>query len=581
MNKFRLGLGLTVVVLLGLLVYIYSGADNRGGDQQGDGGGAGESGNGGGLKPDGAATEKLLQQMTLEEKVGQVIIAYFEGPTFTPAVAAILRELHPGGLILYSTTGNIESAAQTAALTGRIQRHARENNDVPLFIAVDEEGGMVSRMVGTTVFPGNMALGATGNAELAELGAAVTANELRLLGFNLNFAPVVDVNNNPANPVIGLRSFGSDPAEVARLGAAMVAPYREAGVIATAKHYPGHGDTSVDSHYGLPLINHDLNHLNRIELKPFRAMVEAGVPAVMAAHILMPALTGSETLPVTLSPQALGYLREELGFAGIIVTDSMSMGAISAHWGLEEATVAAFRAGADVLLFGPWSGTRPEDSRRVFSALRQAVDNGTIPAERLDQAVRRILSLKQEYRIIDDPLPHPEKLSMLASAANRAVARRIARGSITLVWNHFALIPLAATEKVPLIWPAEREVALAPLLRECPFLEPHLLPFNAPVAEAEALFRSVRGSATVLVGAYNLRSNPAWSGPLNELVAETRVVVVAPASPYDLMEVPGAAAGLATYSDSADSIQALGAVLNGTLTPRGRLPVADSSPLSP
>ena len=334
---------------------------------------------------------EILQKMTLEEKVGQVITAYFSGPEFSSTPAEELQQLPLGGIIFFSSAGNIENPAQVAGLTEQIQQAAFDSGAVPLFIAVDQEGGSVARLTeGVTLFPGNMALGAAGSEELARQSAAVMARELRTLGINFNFTPVVDVNSNPANPVIGVRSFGSDPRLVGRLGRAMVEPYRQAGVIATAKHFPGHGDTEVDSHYGLPLIPYGLSRLKEVELLPFQAMIDAGVPAVMLAHILAPGLTGSEDLPASLSPEAVRYLHEKMGFDGLVVTDSLSMGAITEHWGLGEAAVMAFQAGADVILFGPWAGVEPGDRYKIFDALKGAVEEGTITLEQLNQSVARI-----------------------------------------------------------------------------------------------------------------------------------------------------------------------------------------------
>ena len=520
------------------------------------------------------AVNEILQKMSLEEKVGQVIVAYFTGSEFGSAPAEELRELPLGGVILFSSAGNIESPAQVAGLTEQIQQAALDSGIVPLFIAVDQEGGAVARLTeGVTVFPGNMALGATGSEELARLSAAVIARELRILGINFNFAPVVDVNNNPANPVIGVRSFGSDPQEVARLGRAMVAPYRQAGVIATAKHFPGHGDTDVDSHYGLPLIPYELSRLRELELLPFRAMIDAGVPAVMLAHILVPGLTGSNELPASLSPQAVRYLREEMGFDGLVVSDSMSMGAISEHWGLEEAAVMAFQAGVDLILFGPWAGVEPGDRRRIFDALKEAVEEGTITLERLDQSVKRILTVKMHYGLIDDPLPRRTNLSDLALPESLDLARRIARESVTLVRDHASVLPLSPQETIPLIWPAELESSLAPLTEGSPFLQPHLLSLRASAAEIEELLDSLRDSSLVLAGTYNLRRYPAWAGLIDTLAEETEVALLALSSPYDLLAAPRAGTYLCTYSDSGVSMQALAEVLNGTISPRGRLPV--------
>ena len=520
------------------------------------------------------AVDRILQEMTLEEKIGQVIIAYFQGPTFGPAAAEKLRELPLGGVILFSSAGNIESPRQVAELTAQIQEAARSSGVLPLFIAVDQEGGAVARFTeGVTVFPGNMALGAAGSEELARRSAAITARELRLMGINFNFAPVVDVNNNPDNPVIGVRSFGSNPREVARLGRAMLEPCRREKVVATAKHFPGHGDTDVDSHYGLPLIPFDLSRLRELELLPFQAMIDGGVPAVMVGHLLVPQLTGSYELPASLSPQAIRYLREEMGFDGLVVSDSMSMGAITGRWGLEEAAVKAFQAGVDLILFGPWIGVEPGDCQRIFKALKGAVEEGTIAPERLDQSVRRILAVKMEYGLLENPLPRRERLSELASPENLELARRIARESVTLVRDNASLIPLSPREALPLIWPAELESSLSPLTGECPFLQPHLLPLRPSEAERAALLEALSDAPLVLAGTYNLRQYPAWTDLLNALAEEKELVLLALSSPYDILAVPGADTCLCTYSSIDPSLQALGEVLSGTVAPRGRLPV--------
>ena len=527
-------------------------------------------------EPDNAkdAVTEILRNMSLEEKIGQVITAYFTGSGFGSSPAGQLRDLPLGGVILFSSAGNIENPAQVAGLTEQIQRAALDSGMPPLFIAIDQEGGAVARLTeGVTPFPGNMALGAAGSEELARQSAAVMARELRILGINFNFAPVVDVNSNPANPVIGVRSFGSNPQEVARLGRAMVGPYRREKVIAAAKHFPGHGDTAVDSHYGLPLIPCDLSRLKQLELIPFQAMIDAGVPAVMLAHILAPGLTGSEELPATLSKEAVRYLREEMGFNGLVVTDSMSMGAISENWSLEEASVKAFQAGADLILFGPWAGVEPGDRHRIFRALKEAVEGGAITADRLDQSVRRILAVKMDYGLFDNPLPRLPDLAELASPESLDIARRIARESITLVRDNASVIPLSPQVEIPLLWPAELESSLDPLLESCPFLQPRLLSLQAPDADINEALDLLRGSSLVLAGTCNLGYYPAWIGLLENLARETEVALLALASPYDIMAAPSAGAYLCTYSSGRFSMQALGEVLNGALLPKGRLPV--------
>ena len=319
-----------------------------------------------GFAQDNVDVDAILGRMTLEEKVGQVIFGFFRGPFLTPELEEMIRDYHLGGVILYSISGNIVNPMQVAMLVNAIQYCAEKSQQLPLMISIDQEGGLVERLTeGVTVFPGNMALGATRSIELAKKTAEITARELRILRITMNYAPVMDVNSNPDNPIIGIRSFGSDPEIVSKLGSVMVEPYKREKVLCTAKHFPGHGNVDIDSHIGLPIIKRSHDDLEEVELVPFKSIVQKGIPAVMTAHIVVPALSGSDELPATLSPKALSYLRDDWKFNGLILTDSMGMGAIDQRWGIEEASILAFQAGADVLLFGADKGHEPEEQKAV------------------------------------------------------------------------------------------------------------------------------------------------------------------------------------------------------------------------
>ncbi len=517
--------------------------------------------------------EALLQQMSLEEKVGQVMLGCFNGPELSQELAQRLTDIHLGGVILYSITGNIENVGQVANLVEDIQQHAVKSGGIPLFVGIDQEGGRVCRITeGVTVFPGNMALGATGNTELARQSASVMAKELRIMGINMNFAPVVDVNNNPNNPVIGVRSFGSSPEDVARLGTAMVDAYQEQGVLASAKHFPGHGDTDIDSHVALPIIPHDIKRLQSVELPPFKAMVEVGVPAVMTAHVLAPAITQSDELPATLSPEALKYLRQDMGFDGLIVSDSLGMGAITQKWGLEEAALQCFLAGADILLFGADEMNGPRTQEQVYQTLLKAAQSGQISSERLDQSVRRILNAKLKYGILDDPLPRQDKMDELAAPENLAVAEQVARESITLVRDIKHVLPFSGRQTVPIIWPQEVEETLAPLLEKCPCLKPYLVPLEPTETELQQLTAEFRDYPTLVVGTYNLYRNTEWA-KLVQSLGQERVLALAMGSPYDLMQIPQVSGYVAAYSDKPVTVRALGKLLRGDLSPQGHLPV--------
>jgi uridine kinase len=292
---------------------------------------------------------------SLEASAGQMLVAGWTGTEVSAEAADLIARGNLGGLIIFGR--NLRSAAQARELSGHLQEIAAgavPRSRAPLLIAIDQEGGPVSRFTaghGATAMPGNADIGAVGSADAAYRAARATALELEAVGVNWNYAPVVDVFSNPANPVIADRSYGTDPALVARLGAAAVRGCQDGGVMATAKHFPGHGDTDTDSHLTLPCVPHDRARLDRVELPPFRAAVAAGAGAIMTAHVTVPAIEPCPGLPATLSRAVLtGLLREEMGFDGLIVTDCLEMAAIADRFGVAEAAVAAIRAGADMAL---------------------------------------------------------------------------------------------------------------------------------------------------------------------------------------------------------------------------------------
>jgi beta-N-acetylhexosaminidase len=516
--------------------------------------------------------DKLLKSMSVEEKVGQIMVGFFRGATLSPEQQQRIRDLHLGGVVLYTESGNIEGTGQVSDLVTSIQDTARNAGVIPLFVSIDQEGGTICRLTqGVTVFPGNMALGAVGSSKLSASSADIMARELRALGITMNYAPVVDVNSNPANPVIGERSFGSSPEDVARLGMAQIDAYRDAGVLCVAKHFPGHGDTDIDSHVGLPIVRHDRSRLDAVELYPFKAMVKAGVPVVMTAHVEVPALDPSG-LPATLSAPILGVLRNEMGFDGLIITDSMGMGAIVQGWGLEEASILSFLAGSDILLFGADKGHEPAEQDGIHQTLVAAVKSGRIPMERLDKAVRRILTVKKNYGILDDPYPKVEWQASLASAEHVAVARRVADLSVTLVRNDRKLLPLSGAEQIPVLWPTKYASFLQPLLAELPWLVPCYAPIEPAPEDTARVLETVRGAPAILVGSYNLSRNTGWRDLILALGAEN-LVVAAVRSPYDLTRIPNVSTYLAVYSDRPVAVQALAGLLTGNQFPRGLLPV--------
>lgn len=346
-----------------------------------------------------------LAAMTVEEKVGQLLIGGFEGTEIGDQATRLVQEYQVGGLILYGR--NIAGAGQLVTLTNGLK--ALNGDGIPLFLSIDQEGGGVDRMppeVRRT--PGAYCVGQTGSVPAAQSYGDVLAAECAAFGLNLDFAPVLDVWSNPGNTVIGQRAFSADARTVAGLGPAAARRMMDQGIIPAVKHFPGHGDTVVDSHVGLPVVDKSLEELEKTELIPFRAAIQSAgtdgqVPAVMVAHILLTQLDPER--PASLSPAVVtGLLREELGFAGAVLTDDLTMGAVTQSYGLGEAAVLAVEAGCDILLVCHGQDSVPA----VRTALLEAVASGRITAERLDESVYRILRLKTEYALTNEPVSSPD-----------------------------------------------------------------------------------------------------------------------------------------------------------------------------
>jgi beta-N-acetylhexosaminidase len=372
----------------------------------------------------------VVSKMSVEEKVGQLFMPVLYGTApgtvsgenqarygaQTPA--KVVARYHLGGVILFPA--NIKGVEQVVNLTNGLQQASK---GVPLLIGTDQENGLVSRMGALmTDFPGASEVGSTKDTALARAVAKATGEELRAVGVNLDFAPVADVNVDPRNPVIGKRAFGDQPGEVAKMVAASVKGFRDAKVAATAKHFPGHGDTNIDSHTGLPVIKHTKEQWERIDAPPFKAAIAAGVDAVMSAHIVFPKLDPSRD-PATLSkPILTGLLRNKLGFQGVISTDALNMEGVRKKYNDAEIPVRAIQAGADLLLM-------PYDLPKAYNAVLAAVKSGKISQQRLDQSVTRLLKLKQARGLLPKaPVASTARAAkVLRSAEHRKVAARVAR----------------------------------------------------------------------------------------------------------------------------------------------------------
>ncbi len=330
-----------------------------------------------------------MTRRDIRRHIGQLAIVGFEGHAVPPALTALAREFDLAGVILFAR--NVDSPPQVAGLAAEVRALARE---LPLWVSVDQEGGRVARLRSPfTEWPPMATLGRSGDEALAARFAKALAAELRAVGITLDYAPVLDVHTNPANPVIGDRALGTRAADVARLGRAFITALQGAGIAACGKHFPGHGDTSVDSHHALPVVEHPPERLREVELVPFRAAIEAGVASIMTAHLLIPAV--DEERPVALSPAMIeGWLRRDLGYDGLILSDDLGMKAISDRYGAPDAGVAAIAAGCDcVLLCGP----DVDGHALVFEALIRAVEQDRLPVKRVEDAMAHQRRMKERF----------------------------------------------------------------------------------------------------------------------------------------------------------------------------------------
>jgi beta-N-acetylhexosaminidase len=533
-----------------------------------------------------------LRRMSLPEKVGQLFVTHVHGFTAdapdpanqrefgvdTPA--GVVRRYHLGGIIYFHNAGvdNVENPRQVAALSNGLQRAATGSAPgVPLIIGTDQEQGIVTRIgAPATQFPGSMALGAGRSTRNAAEAARITGTELRAMGINQDFAPDADVNVNPANPVIGVRSFGSAPGLVAGMVAAQVSGYQNGPdpartVSAAVKHFPGHGDTDTDSHTGLPVINHDHDTWERIDAPPFRAAIAAGTDTIMSAHIVTPKLDSSGE-PATLSPTVLtGLLRGELGYRGVIITDSLQMQGVRTKHPDAEIPVLALLAGADQLLM-------PADLNVAIGGVLDAVRTGRLTERRIDESVTRLLRLKWRRGIVAEPRVDENAVdAMVGPPDHLAAAARITDRTTTAVRNDAGLLPLrtapgrvlvtgAGSATVPAL--AARIAGRGPTTSTA---VTGVAPSEPQIAAAVA---AARDADLVVALTNGLSGQPAQQSLLGQLVTTGRpVVAVAVQNPYDVAYVDAEQTWLATYSPTAVAMDSLVRVLFGDVSPTGRLPV--------
>jgi beta-N-acetylhexosaminidase len=491
--------------------------------------------------------QSKLASMTLDQKIGQIFTIQVSGDTFTSAMQQTIQTYHIGGVIYLQVSGNLNDPTRSANFSNALQSCAMTTDGIPLLISMDQEGGRVTRITGGADFPGNMALGASRNSDLAFSAGTVFGSEIRAVGGNMDLAPVVDVNNNPMNPVIGVRSFGEQPGLASEMGIAYLDGLHASGSIATGKHFPGHGDTATDSHSGLPIVTYDFNTLDTIHAEPFRQVINNGLDAIMTAHILVTCLDANR--PATLSPLVIdGYLRDDLAFDGVCMTDSLGMAALRSGWTDAQIPVMAIQAGVDILLSPPSLST-------AFNAVKSAVNSGSIPMSRIDQAVTRILRLKHKYGLFENPYVDPNVADgIVGSPEHWSAELEAARAGTTDASTRFASRISAKHSN----------------------LQSLALVVNPTAAQRTPVKDAAASAYVVIIGTSRaqLSSNAGQATLVNELLAMGKpVVVVGLREPYELGSFPGVKAYVAAYNYRNCGFQAAADVLFGDVNPSGLLPV--------
>ncbi|WP_082230539.1 beta-N-acetylhexosaminidase [Haloprofundus marisrubri] len=511
-----------------------------------------------------------LEGLSLEQKVGQLFVAGFDGTTPPESFKSLITDCHLGGVIYFSR--NVETPEQLRSLSNDLQSLVPEETP-PLLTTIDQEGGRVARVSWGTEIPSAMALGAAGDADLSRRAGEAVGQELRTLGVDMNLAPVLDVNNNPENPVIGVRSFSETPDSVAGLGTAFASGLQSADVIACGKHFPGHGDTAVDSHHALPVIDHDRNRLNEVELPPFESAIDSGLRSVMITHVAFPTITERAETPATLSQSVVtGLLRDELGFDGLVITDCMEMDAISDSIGTVEGAVQAVEAGCDLIAVSH----TPAKQRAAIDAVIDAVESGRLSEEQITESVRRILNAKTEFSV-----GQVGEQSDWEAAAEvcQSVRQTIAERGATVVRDETNTLPLTTTQEYQLIEfhtgrgsPAEETREKNSRLFDA--LETEEIDVDSYTLTADDEVPALDDGVKTIVCTSTVAAHLWQADVVNHLLEKGHdPIVIAVQSPYDLTQFDSVSTYLTTYDDTAPSYAAIAKILAGTHNPTGTLPV--------
>jgi beta-N-acetylhexosaminidase len=552
------------------------------------------------------AAAKQVKKMSVDEKVGQLVHVGVNAK-FANQDSAFFKDLKRhvaenkiGGIIFFGAP-----IYETTIIANRMQEAA----EIPLLMSLDAETGIGMRFEDATNFPWAMAVAATGNPEFARRMGVVTGREARAIGIQHVYAPVLDVNNNAANPVINVRSFGEDPEDVAKYGVAFAEGIQSQKVIATAKHFPGHGDTAIDSHRGLPIIELPRERLNSLELVPFKKAIDSGIGSIMIAHIALPQIDGEEikplkdyqggdaeagaeivaqkaTIPATLSSKVqTDLLRKEMGFKGLIVSDAMSMSGLTIYFTQEEAGVRAFLAGTDIL-------EKPADVDAMLRGLKEAVKSGRIPVERLDESVTRQLAWKHELGLFKNRITPIDQIDRLVSNAETlALTDQIADKAITLVRNDGGDLPLDRTKKIAVLGisngfdgPNTMATLVGTLRSNGVRFTPFYVQENSLQQQVDAARKAVSEADVVIVGLYGrVRSGAKNSVGVPDngaailreaLAANKRVIGISFGNPYVLSGFPELKTYIVAYGDMPSLQRGSSKAILGMQDITGKLPIS-------
>jgi len=504
-----------------------------------------------------------IKDLSLREKVGQMLMFAFHGTEFNDQLRTFSGEFKLGGVVHFAR--NIKNVKQIA----KLNQDLKDSFAIPPFISLDQEGGPVIRvMSGITPLPGAMALASSefGKENIYNITKAV-ANDLRHLGFNLNFAPVGDINNNPKNPVINSRSYSDNPKVVASCSKDAFLGFQAGGILPTIKHFPGHGNTSVDSHVGLPVVEASLEEAFNTELVPFIEAINSGIDGVMMSHILYKKL--DENYPASLSKKIITELLiEKLGYKGLIVTDSLTMGAIFNRFTIEEIIYHGVNAGNDILIFCGRADVN--EQRFIYNKFVELVENGRIPIERVNRSVEKILKLKQKYN------QNEIDLGKINLETNNELARDLQEKSVTIVKNE-GLIPLKSIEKVLVLFPKINVFSLVDNENQKyetlnKFLDVDEVIYDSSKENFSYIKEIAKEYDKIIMATYNIVDND-YQVELFNLLDKDKVLVVALRSPYDLNKLEDCSNYVCCYEATLPALLALSKVLKGEINAVGKLPV--------